>query len=127
MDVEPLDAVTAAIAERGVCSAQRRADLSSLTPQGAAELVEWAWAELGDVSVLVNNAGIIRRAPALEAIAEDWHATIALNLTAPFLLKRHCLPHMHARGWGRIVNLTSVHGLRASAFKAAWYWVLAKQ
>ena len=74
IDVESLDAATAAIAERGVRCAGRRADLSALTPQAADELVTWARTELGDVSVLVNNAGIIRRAPAVETAAEDWHA-----------------------------------------------------
>lgn len=41
-------------------------------------------------------------------------------VTAPFLLIRQCLPHMYAGGWGRVVNISSVHGLRASAFKSAY-------
>ena len=77
VDVEPLD---------GIGSATRELDLRALTPDAAAELVAWARSELGDLSVLVNNAGMIRRAPAAETTAEDWHEVIALNLTAPFFL-----------------------------------------
>ena len=44
---------------------------------------------------------------------EDWDRTIALNLTAPFLLIRQCLPHMVRENWGRIVNISSIYGLRA--------------
>jgi 2-deoxy-D-gluconate 3-dehydrogenase len=129
VDVEPLDPVTAAIAERGVCSAQRRTDLSSLTPQGAAELVGWARAELGDVSVLVNNAGIIRRAPALEAAAEDWHATIALNLTAPFLLSQAFARPLLAEGQrGSIINVISMNsfhgGMNVAAYTASKHGLL---
>ena len=68
VDVEPLD---------GVGSATRELDLRALTPDAAADLVAWARSELGDLSVLVNNAGMIRRAPAAETTAEDWHEVIA--------------------------------------------------
>ena len=66
VDAQPVDAGTARVA--------RQSDLSALTPQAADELVAWARGELGDVRVLVNNAGMIRRAPAEETAAEDWHA-----------------------------------------------------
>jgi 2-dehydro-3-deoxy-D-gluconate 5-dehydrogenase len=129
VDVEPLDAVTAAIAERGVRSADRTADLSALTPQAAAGLVAWARAELGDVSVLVNNAGMIRRAPALEAAAEDWHAVIALNLTAPFLLSQAFARPLLAEGRrGSIVNVVSMNsfhgGMNVAAYTASKHGLL---
>jgi 3-hydroxybutyrate dehydrogenase len=73
-----------------------------------------------EVDILVNNAGLQHVAPIHEFPPERFELIQRVMLTAPFLLMRHCLPHMHARGWGRIVNLTSVHGLRASAFKAAY-------
>ncbi|WIY01413.1 3-hydroxybutyrate dehydrogenase [Amycolatopsis mongoliensis] len=73
-----------------------------------------------EVDILVNNAGIQHVAP-LEDFPPDVFTRIqALMVTAPFLLIRHTLPSMYARGFGRIVNMSSVHGLRASAFKSAY-------
>jgi 3-hydroxybutyrate dehydrogenase len=73
-----------------------------------------------EVDVLVNNAGIQHVAP-LEDFPPDVFTRIqALMVTAPFLLIRHTLPSMYARGFGRIINMSSVHGLRASAFKSAY-------
>jgi 3-hydroxybutyrate dehydrogenase len=73
-----------------------------------------------DVDVLVNNAGIQHVAP-IEAFPPGmFHRIIGLMLEAPFLLVRAALPHMYERGWGRVVNISSVHGLRASAFKSAY-------
>jgi 3-oxoacyl-[acyl-carrier protein] reductase len=64
--------------------------------------------ELGDIDILINNAGIIRPQP-LDAITEqDWHELIAANLTSVFLATQAVLPAMRARGWGRIINLSSV-------------------
>jgi 3-hydroxybutyrate dehydrogenase len=73
-----------------------------------------------EVDVLVNNAGIQHVAPIHEFPVERWELIQRLMVTAPFLLIRACLPHMYARGWGRIVNISSAHGLRASAFKSAY-------
>jgi 3-hydroxybutyrate dehydrogenase len=73
-----------------------------------------------DVDILVNNAGLQHVAPIHEFPPEQFALLHRVMLTAPFLLMRHCLPHMYAQGWGRIVNLSSVHGLRASAFKSAY-------
>jgi 3-oxoacyl-[acyl-carrier protein] reductase len=64
--------------------------------------------ELGDVDILINNAGIIRPQP-LDAITEqDWHELIAANLTSVFLATQAVLPAMRAKSWGRIINLSSV-------------------
>jgi 3-hydroxybutyrate dehydrogenase len=73
-----------------------------------------------EVDVLVNNAGIQHVAPIHEFPVEKWDLIQRLMVTAPFLLVRACLPHMYARGYGRIVNISSAHGLRASAFKSAY-------
>ena len=121
VDVEPVDATDIA--------ARRRADLSTLTPESAEELVAWARAELGDVSVLVNNAGLIRRAPAMEAAVEDWDATIAVNLTAPFLLSQaFARPLLAEGGRGSIVNVVSMNsfhgGLNAVAYTASKHGLL---
>ncbi len=73
-----------------------------------------------EVDVLVNNAGIQKVAPVHEFDPADFHRILVLMLEAPFLLVRAALPHMYERGWGRIVNISSVHGLRASAYKSAY-------
>jgi 3-hydroxybutyrate dehydrogenase len=73
-----------------------------------------------DVDVLVNNAGFQHVAPLPTFPPETFHEIIAVMLEAPFLLCRAVLPHMYERGWGRIVHVSSVHGLRASPFKSAY-------
>ncbi len=70
--------------------------------------------------ILVNNAGIQRVAPIEEFEPEMWRRIHTLMLEAPFLLIRAALPGMYERGFGRIINLSSVHGIRASAFKSAY-------
>ena len=73
-----------------------------------------------DVDILVNNAGIQHVAPVEEFDPERFRAIHALMLHAPFLLARRVLPGMYARGWGRLVHVSSVHGHRASAYKSAY-------
>ncbi|MFF5447909.1 3-hydroxybutyrate dehydrogenase [Streptomyces sp. NPDC012888] len=74
----------------------------------------------GEVDILVNSAGL-QHVAAIEEFPPDRFELIQkVMVTAPFLLLRRCLPHMYARGWGRVVNISSVHGLRASAFKSAY-------
>lgn len=70
--------------------------------------------------ILVNNAGIQRVSPIEEFDPDAFRAIQRIMLEAPFLLVRAVLPGMYERGWGRIVNISSVHGLRASAFKSAY-------
>jgi 3-hydroxybutyrate dehydrogenase len=72
------------------------------------------------VDVLVNNAGLQHVAPVHEFPVDVFHRVLTVMLEAPFRLARHVLPHMYAQGWGRVVNISSVHGLRASPFKAAY-------
>ncbi|MFI7597950.1 3-hydroxybutyrate dehydrogenase [Actinoplanes sp. NPDC049681] len=73
-----------------------------------------------DVDILVNNAGMQHVAPLHEFPPETFSLILRLMLEAPFRLVRRCLPHMYAQGWGRVVNVSSVHGLRASPYKAAY-------
>jgi 3-hydroxybutyrate dehydrogenase len=73
-----------------------------------------------EVDVLVNNAGVQHVAPIHEFPAERFSAMVELMLGAAFRLTRHVLPHMYDRGWGRLVHISSVHGVRASAFKSAY-------
>ncbi|MFE0775268.1 3-hydroxybutyrate dehydrogenase [Streptomyces sp. NPDC058861] len=70
--------------------------------------------------ILVNNAGLQLVRPIEEFPPDVFHTVLTVMLEAPFRLIRGALPHMYGRGWGRIVNISSVHGLRASAFKSAY-------
>ena len=73
-----------------------------------------------DVDILVNNAGIQRVSPIVDFDPDAFRLIQRLMVESPFLLIRAALPGMYAKGWGRIVNISSVHGLRASAFKSAY-------
>ncbi|HJQ59377.1 MAG TPA: SDR family oxidoreductase [Vineibacter sp.] len=69
----------------------------------------------GRIDVLVNNAGVIHRAPMVETASEDWRRVIDTDLTAPFTLAREVGRHMRARRYGRIVNIASVMGVLGRA------------
>src|SRR5437764_6606632 len=84
------------------------------------QLVAGTIAAEGQVDILVNNAGIQYVAPITEFPEAKWRQIIEIMLTAPFLLTKAVLPGMYARKWGRIINIASVHALRASAFKSAY-------
>ena len=73
-----------------------------------------------DCDVLVNNAGLQHVAPIEEFPPEMFAKIVGVMLEAPFRLARAALPGMYERGWGRVVNISSVHGLRASPFKSAY-------
>ena len=73
-----------------------------------------------DVDILVNNAGIQRVSPIADFDPETFRLLLRLMLESPFLLIRAALPGMYERGWGRIINISSAHGLRASPFKSAY-------
>jgi 3-hydroxybutyrate dehydrogenase len=76
--------------------------------------------KFGGVDILVNNAGIQHVAPVDEFPVEQWDRIIAVNLTSAFHTTAAALPLMKAKKWGRIVNIASAHGLRASPFKSAY-------
>lgn len=73
-----------------------------------------------DADILVNNAGIQKVAPIQEFEPDTFRFILRLMLESPFLLIRAALPTMYERGWGRVINISSAHGLRASAFKSAY-------
>lgn len=73
-----------------------------------------------DTDILVNNAGIQHVSPIEEFDPERFSLILRLMLEAPFLLIRAALPGMYERGFGRVINLSSVHGLRASKYKSAY-------
>lgn len=112
------DAARAALAPTGARVGYHGADLARASEIEA--LVRYAEVEFGGIDILVNNAGIQHVAPLDDFPVDRWDAILALNLTAAFHTTRLALPHMHARGWGRIVNIASVHGQVASVGKAAY-------
>jgi 3-hydroxybutyrate dehydrogenase len=73
-----------------------------------------------EADILVNNAGIQHVAPVHEFPADKFAQILRIMLESPFLLSRACLPHMYDRGWGRLIHISSAHGLRASAYKSAY-------
>ncbi len=94
------------------------ADMSR--PEQIAAMVAEAEAKLGAVDILVNNAGIQFVADIVDFPAEKWDQIIAINLSAVFHGTKAALPGMKKRGWGRIINIASAHGLVASPQKAAY-------
>ncbi len=105
-DAEAASAVAAAVGGTAVVC-----DLSDLDAVDALDL---------DVDVLVNGAGLQHVAALHEFPPERFHLILTVMLEAPFRLVRGALPHMYRRGWGRVVNISSIHGLRASAYKSAY-------
>lgn len=73
-----------------------------------------------EVDILVNNAGVQHVSPITEFPPERFRFILALMVEAPFLLIRAALPHMYEHKFGRIINISSVHGLRASEYKSAY-------
>jgi 3-hydroxybutyrate dehydrogenase len=73
-----------------------------------------------DLDIVVNNAGVQHVAPLESFPPERFSLILRVMLEAPFRIIAGALPHMYERGWGRIINVSSVHGLRASAYKSAY-------
>lgn len=78
-------------------------------------------AEVGEnADIIVNNAGLQHVAPVHQFPPEAFSKLLRVMVEAPFRIVRTALPHMYERGWGRVINISSVHGLRASPFKSAY-------
>jgi 3-hydroxybutyrate dehydrogenase len=104
--------------EFGVRAAFNPADMTDAS--AIAAMVEATAGELGSVDIVVNNAGIQHTAPIEKFPTDRWDAVIAINLSSSFHTIRAALPHMGRRGWGRIINIASAHGLVASVEKGAY-------
>src|SRR5438552_6423182 len=104
--------------QHGIKTAYSAADMAK--PADIRALVASAERELGPVDILVNNAGIQHVAPIEEFPDDRWDAIIAINLSAAFHAVKAALPGMKRRGWGRIINIASAHGLVASGEKAGY-------
>jgi 3-hydroxybutyrate dehydrogenase len=118
-DADAIAALRNRIADQfGVKVGYDGADLSK--PDQIKTLIEHATDELGKIDILVNNAGIQFTAPIEEFPPERWEAVIAINLSAVYYGMHYALPQMKQRGWGRIINIASAHGLVASVNKSAY-------
>jgi 3-hydroxybutyrate dehydrogenase len=111
--------------ERGEAAAKaiprsvfQRADVSSRADCRA--LVDRARAEWGGVDILVNNAGLQHVSPVEDFPEDRWEQLVKIMLFGAFYLTRYAIPRMYERRWGRIVNISSVHGLVASPYKSAY-------
>lgn len=105
-------AVVEAIGAAGGRAAAFRADAAD--PEAPARLCDEVEDALGPVDILVPNAGISRRRDVEDVSLEDWDVLMAVNLRDPFLLARRVVPGMRERGWGRILFMSSIAGLRGS-------------
>ena len=102
----------------GVKTAYHGADMSK--PAEIEAMMAFAAEKFGRVDILVNNAGIQHVSRVEHFPPERWDAIIAINLSSAFHTTRLALPAMQQAGWGRVINIASVHGLVASAEKAAY-------
>jgi 3-hydroxybutyrate dehydrogenase len=113
---DPADHALAAelAAETGATVTYIQADMSK--PDQCRALIEQA----GGCDILVNNAGIQHVARIEEFPGEKWDAIIAINLSSAFHTSAAALPEMYKKGWGRVINISSAHGLTASPYKSAY-------
>ncbi|MGB3071449.1 MAG: 3-hydroxybutyrate dehydrogenase [Ottowia sp.] len=108
----------AQIAAYGVKVEYHGADMSK--PAEIEAMMKFAAEKFGGVDILVNNAGIQYVANVEDFPTERWDAIIAINLSSAFHTTRLAIPHMRQKNWGRIINISSAHGLVASAAKSAY-------
>jgi 3-hydroxybutyrate dehydrogenase len=104
--------------EHGVSIGYSAADMSK--PEEIADMVQYTEERFGEVDILVNNAGVQHVAPIEDFSDEKWESIMSINLSAPFYAIKAVLPGMKNRGWGRIINIASAHGLVASPKKAGY-------
>ena len=105
VDKEAADATLEMIAKAGGLAGQTHADLTEL--EAVPELCRRIVTDVGDIDILVNDAGIYPFQPVPEITFADWRRVFATNLDAPFFLSQGFLPGMRARKWGRIINISS--------------------
>ena len=117
-DAQEIERARAGLERHGVTALYHGADMSK--PEQIEDLVSTAQSALGQVDIIVNNAGIQTVAPVEEFPVERWDAILAINLSSAFHMTRLTVGAMKQRGWGRIINLASAHGLVASPFKSAY-------
>ena len=111
--------IAASIGEKyGVKTVFKNSNL--MTPEGVQELIDFAYSEMGSIEVLVNNAGIQYVSPIEDFPIEKYQQIIALNMNSVFYASKAVFKNMKDQKFGRIINISSVHGIRASEFKSAY-------
>jgi 3-hydroxybutyrate dehydrogenase len=98
----------------------RYSPANMLNPEEIGDMVANTEREMGSVDVLINNAGIQHVAAIEEFPNDKWEAIISINLSSAFYAIKAALPGMKKRGWGRVINIASAHGLVASPYKSAY-------
>ncbi|WP_411818256.1 3-hydroxybutyrate dehydrogenase [Hyphococcus sp. DH-69] len=118
-DADEIEATRAGLAEKyNVDVRYNGADMTK--PDQIDDLIKEAEIAFGQIDILVNNAGIQFVSPIEDFPTEKWDAIIAINLTSAFHTTKAVFKGMKERGFGRIINVASAHGLVASPFKAAY-------
>ncbi len=118
---EKLEGVANEIREMGQTALPITCDVTD--HEQISQAVERTVAELGHVDILINNAGTCDIVPTVELTEEQWHRVVDVNLEAVVFMTKAVAPHMIEQGWGRIINIASMYGLRASVTgPIAPYW-----
>lgn len=118
-DQSEIDDIIEALKEtHGIDVLYSNADMSK--PAAIKEMCNEALEAFGTIDILVNNAGIQHVSSIEDFPDEKWDAILAINLSSAFHTIKHLLPAMKKKGWGRIINIASAHGLVASPYKTAY-------
>ena len=117
-DQSEIDSIVKEIKSKGVEAIYHNANLTK--PEEIRNMADQAKKEFGCVDILVNNAGIQHVAPIEEFPPEKWDAIIAIDLSSAFHTTQSLIGAMREKGWGRIINMCSAHGLVASPYKTAY-------
>lgn len=115
---DTISSIERGLRDQGVQALYHGADMTQ--PEQIADLIQTTQKKFGGLDIVVNNAGIQFVSPIEEFPVERWDAIIAINLSSAFHTTRLALPHMRAKNWGRIINISSTHGQVASANKSAY-------
>ncbi|MEB3101964.1 3-hydroxybutyrate dehydrogenase [Ferviditalea candida] len=119
LDLENAEKSAVEIAGKFACrAAAKRLDVADAAD--VERLIDQTVREWGRIDVIVNNAGLQHVDPIENFPVEKWDLLIGVMLKGPFLLTKYAIPHMKQRQFGRIINISSVHGKTASPFKAAY-------
>jgi 3-hydroxybutyrate dehydrogenase len=118
MDVPGGERAEAKFNEAGFSTLFVKTNVSS--PDDVRHLVDAAVEKFGRLDIMVNNAGLQYVAPVVDFPEERWNLLIGVMLTGAFLCCKYSLPHMIKQKWGRIINISSLHGRVASPFKVAY-------
>ncbi|SAK98401.1 short chain dehydrogenase [Caballeronia calidae] len=113
-----VDGAVSQVLATGAEVAHHNADMTK--PEEIEAMIRFAKERFGALDVLVNNAGVQHVAAIDEFPTDRWNAIIAINLSSAFHTMRAALPGMRERGWGRVINIASVHGLVGSVGKSAY-------